>query len=358
MKISTVIPAHNRADLIGDTLDSILSQTRRPDEVIVVDDGSSDGTAEAVAAYGDKVTLVRQGNFGAGPARNNGFAKASGDIIHFMDSDDILCPDTYARQAALIEAGNEFVYGPWLKTRFNGRSLDPEPFVMQQRPLPNPEQFSALAVSLGWVTVLQPCMLHRSVVERAGPYRGDLKPSEDTEFLYRVARTVRRIAHATDTILLYRVHPENQVSIQNIDRRLHDSGHLWSLLNAHAAVCDDLSVMRRLTMRCRSAEVARQLRPLDAIKAAEVASGPPAVSDAISWGWRISQRARAKVRMMVYGMPYPRVFGCAPLTRQQIEQIEKAGYHLSGAERAGRRLDGKCTPEAVRVESGCQAWDQ
>jgi glycosyltransferase involved in cell wall biosynthesis len=92
LRFSVVIPTYNRAALLGAALDSIFAQRFTEWEIIVVDDGSDDDTAEVVASYGIKVRLLRQQNRGPGTARNNGAAAASGDYLIFLDSDDVLFP--------------------------------------------------------------------------------------------------------------------------------------------------------------------------------------------------------------------------------------------------------------------------
>ncbi len=195
-RISTIIPCYNRADLIGETLRSVLGQTRPPHEVIVVDDGSTDGSADVVGTFGAAVKLIRQTNAGAGPARNAGFAASIGDMVHFMDSDDLSSLNSYAVAAARIEEGADMTYGPWLKTRFDGTRLDPEPVALQQAPVPGPMDLLVLAMK--WVTVFQPCFFRRSLIEQIGPYRADLKPSEDTELLYRILAAARAPVHTPD----------------------------------------------------------------------------------------------------------------------------------------------------------------
>jgi glycosyltransferase involved in cell wall biosynthesis len=103
MKISVLIPAFNAASTIGKTLDSVISQTRSPAEIIVLDDGSTDETAKIVAAYSPKVTLHRQANQGLGKARNILCGLANGDLFTFLDSDDVWHPEYLEIQHGLAE---------------------------------------------------------------------------------------------------------------------------------------------------------------------------------------------------------------------------------------------------------------
>ena len=82
--LSVIIPNYNRAALIGETLDNVFAQTRPPDEVIVVDDGSTDDSVAVIERYGARITLIRQANAGPGAARNRGLAAARGELIQFM----------------------------------------------------------------------------------------------------------------------------------------------------------------------------------------------------------------------------------------------------------------------------------
>jgi glycosyltransferase involved in cell wall biosynthesis len=103
-RLSVVIPTYNRADLIYETIDSILAQTYRDYEVIVVDDGSTDLTPEVVDRYRDKgVRLIRQQNSGPGAARNNGIQSAGGELVAFVDDDDLWAPNKLERQVALFD---------------------------------------------------------------------------------------------------------------------------------------------------------------------------------------------------------------------------------------------------------------
>lgn len=123
--VTAIIPTHNRAQLLVEAVGSALQQTRPPDEIIVVDDGSTDDTEQVVARYGGKLRYVRQKNSGPASARNHGMRLASGDFIAFLDSDDLWVPDRLERQFAALESCPEldFIFG--LEAKFTaGRQSD------------------------------------------------------------------------------------------------------------------------------------------------------------------------------------------------------------------------------------------
>jgi glycosyltransferase involved in cell wall biosynthesis len=101
--VSAIIPTYNRAYIVCESIDSILTQTYPNIEVIVVDDGSTDDTLARLGRYGDKLRVVTQHNAGPAAARNRGIKSARGDLIAFLDSDDIWLPQMIERQVALLE---------------------------------------------------------------------------------------------------------------------------------------------------------------------------------------------------------------------------------------------------------------
>lgn len=104
---STIIATYNRAGLIGATLDSVLAQDETDQEVIVIDDGSTDTTPEILAGYGDRITVITQANGGAAAARNAGIEKARGRYIALIDSDDLWLPWTLTTYRQAIEQHNQ-----------------------------------------------------------------------------------------------------------------------------------------------------------------------------------------------------------------------------------------------------------
>ena len=96
--VSVVIPAYNAAATIAAAIESVLAQTRLPEEIIVVDDGSNDETSAVVERFGPIVRLLRQANAGCGQARNSGAREARGTWLAFLDADDLWLPTKLERQ--------------------------------------------------------------------------------------------------------------------------------------------------------------------------------------------------------------------------------------------------------------------
>ena len=104
MRVSVVIPTYNRADFLREAIASVLQQDYPDVELIVVDDGSCDGTAAVVSGFGPAVQYLWQENRGVSAARNRGVAASTGDLIAFLDSDDLWLPRKISAQVAYFEA--------------------------------------------------------------------------------------------------------------------------------------------------------------------------------------------------------------------------------------------------------------
>jgi len=121
-KVSICIPTFNRRDYLKETLDSVFAQTYKDYEIIIVDDGSTDGKEEMIKSAGNKVRYYWQENTGDAAARNKLINLALAEFITFIDSDDLLIPDTVERMMKIMEAegGDVIVYGPYLRIDQDG----------------------------------------------------------------------------------------------------------------------------------------------------------------------------------------------------------------------------------------------
>jgi len=104
MLISVIIPTHNRAWVLKEAVESVLNQTTRDFELIVVDDGSTDETQDLLKQFGDKIKVIHQENRGVSAARNVGITASSGDWIAFLDSDDFWKPTKLEKQMKWLKA--------------------------------------------------------------------------------------------------------------------------------------------------------------------------------------------------------------------------------------------------------------
>ena len=112
--VSIVVPCYNAKRFLAATLESAFTQTYPNTEVIVIDDGSTDGAAELIRSYGDRVRAEFGPNRGASAARNRGTALARGEFIQYLDADDVLTPGAIAhRIAALRQSGADVAYSDW-----------------------------------------------------------------------------------------------------------------------------------------------------------------------------------------------------------------------------------------------------
>jgi len=211
MTISVVVAVHNRSRIVGETLASLLAQSRPPDELIVVDDASTDGTPEAVERFGGDVTLVRlRENRGPGGARNAGLAKATCDYIQFFDSDDLASPDLLAsKHAAALANSADICYGPWFPVWLEGGICRHDGFVRQSKPVDgNPlERFLE-----GWVLLVQNCLIRRRLLVDVGGYPETMRTGEDMLLLFRMLQRAPRLVHTSKSLLFLRQHPQTQIS--------------------------------------------------------------------------------------------------------------------------------------------------
>lgn len=123
--VSVIIPTYNRAGLVVEAIESVLRQTALPREIIVLDDGSTDGTPDALASFGDRIVAVRQENQGVGGARNRALAMATGRYLAFLDSDDTWLEFKLELQVAVLERNPAigFVFSDFLITGEGGQVM-------------------------------------------------------------------------------------------------------------------------------------------------------------------------------------------------------------------------------------------
>ena len=207
-RVSVVIPAYNAEAYIGRALRSVLGQRRGADEVIVVDDGSTDGTAAAVGAFGESVRYIRQEKSGASAARNAGIAAASGEWIAFLDADDEWLPGRLERQLALLARNRELV---WVSGNYerclcweNRRAAHHGPGVAEGL-LAGREYYEDFwqAYRRGWYGCTDTMLVSREVLVEAGLFEVGLPRDNDLDLWWRIAYRYPRLGYVVEPLAVY-----------------------------------------------------------------------------------------------------------------------------------------------------------
>lgn len=187
--VSVIIPTHNRAYCVTEAIDSVLVQDPPADEVIVVDDGSTDNTVEILAGYGDRITVLRQDNGGAAAARNTGIRHATGEWVTFLDSDDLWRFDRMAVLHRDLDNAGEDVVGHTGDLRFTGPNLDMGLFDLRGWQLPQGKAKRVTNIILKGMTGISPITtaLRRDIVLEEGGYRENMRIYEDVALFYALA---------------------------------------------------------------------------------------------------------------------------------------------------------------------------
>jgi glycosyltransferase involved in cell wall biosynthesis len=242
--VSVIIPAYNAEAFLGETLDSVLAQTYPNLEIIVVDDGSTDATPQLLEKYSDRIRVLRQANAGQAAARNYGARESQGELLAFLDSDDLWDPDKIARQVALLDRFPEA-----LAVYCDHRAID-----AQGQPLasnaalahPRPSGDILRALLLGPCIITPGLVLLRcTAFDAAGGFDDSplMRGHEDYAIWLRLA-TQGSFIYSPDTLISYRWHK------QQASKQKHYEMHMArAKLSALMAIRDVVEASRNKDLK-------------------------------------------------------------------------------------------------------------
>jgi GT2 family glycosyltransferase len=198
--VSAIVPTYNRSGMLRECLDSVLGQTRAPQEVIVVNDGSTDDTESIVRSYGDRINLINKENAGKAAALNTALALCRSDFVWVCDDDDIAAPNGLGNLIEPLDADESigFTYGTFRIFEDIGRTRTySEPAYWAREEEPN----VLINFLEGMFTFQYAMLVRRSLYAETGPFREDLIRSQDYDMAIRLARRAK--AHFVPEVIFY-----------------------------------------------------------------------------------------------------------------------------------------------------------
>lgn len=199
LSVSCIVRAFNSERYVRDALESILAQARPPEEIVVVDDGSTDGTPAILASYGDRLRVLSQPNGGAVAARNVGLRAARGELVAYIDADDLWHPEKLARQVARFQARPELdlCFGHTQNFWIPELRHEAERFRDHRRAQPLPAFFVGAA------------LVRRRLFEAVGEFDTGYGFAYDTEWFLRVLDSGAAVEFVPEVLAYRRLHEDN-----------------------------------------------------------------------------------------------------------------------------------------------------
>lgn len=204
--ISIIIPNYNYAKYIARTIDSALAQTYPNIEVVVVDDESKDDSLDVLEEFGSRIKVIAQTNQGVSAARNNGVAASSGELVAFLDADDLWSPEKLERQMAIIDRDAEIgLVHCWMTY------IDTEDKPMGQMADGTAGQIAAEILRFdggGVIGAGSTSLIPRRVFDEVGGFDVRMSTAADWDISYRIAARYK-IGMVCEPLVQYRIHNSN-----------------------------------------------------------------------------------------------------------------------------------------------------
>ena len=308
--VSTIIPVFNRPEMVLHAVHSVLQQTYRPLEILLVDDGSTDQTPQVLAelqrSHPNEIRVLRQANAGPGAARERGRLAARGAYIQYLDSDDWLLPNKFTDQVGALRASPEcsIAYGTARLVAADG-SLLAEP--SRRTAEHHAQLFPLLLVERWWHTHTP--LFRRSISDAAGPW--PLFRPEDWDLEARMGALGARLVHCGSTVSCQRDHDLGERVSRGPERNyLLDEARFLPRLFACALLAEVPPAAEQWDHLARWCLLrARQLHALGAVPEGD--------------------RLLALARQVTAGLPDPRQVE----RQQQVYRLLRLGLGASGAAR-------------------------
>jgi glycosyltransferase involved in cell wall biosynthesis len=326
--VSVIIPTFNRKEFLPATLASVLNQTMPPDEIILVDDHSTDGTEELVQRYfPTQVRFVKSKGKGPGAARNTGLSLAQGDFIKFFDSDDLMTVNTLEVQHRLLTSSpKQFVYSAYIQAReIEHRAWQSDNVVMHYDPFDPDQPLWYLMLKYGLFVTIPGMLCKKQFLGEVGRWREDVIAYEDWDYLFRMSLLEPFPIHTNECAFIYRMHG-TQSTHSNMTDEQRDLDKIKVLEDLEKKVLNDnrLGFFERALLKNKFFELHKQSK---AKRVRDQLSRHSSLSQYLLWQYLrlIRKRGRVKTGTAWQKCHGPRV--SSRLANQYLAMVEMHSRH-------------------------------
>lgn len=245
--VSIIIPSYNSEIYLQEAVASALNQSYKPIEIIVVDDGSTDGTPDLFFKFEKQgVHCFSIENGGASQARNFGLEKATGDYIQFLDADDILDASKIAKQMAYMEDHKaDLCYSPWIIFENNIKDIQTQ-FRFSYLDHSLIRTGKQLMMSYGmddWFILTVSWLVKKDLIEKAGYWNPAKSPNDDGEYFSRILFWANRVVCCNEILAFYRKTSNDSLSVLNSFSKINASYKSFLQIEALLRTCNDITLL-------------------------------------------------------------------------------------------------------------------
>ncbi len=250
MRVSILIPCHNAERTLARSVESALAQSHADKEVIVVDDGSTDGSVHVLSTFGDRIRLEQQDNAGGGAARNRLLELSSGSWLQYLDSDDYLLPDKISAQVAYLEKNPQVdvLYGPVI--------LEARPGEREVLEIPKPRDPWVL-LARWWLPQTGAILWRKSAVESVGGWKVGQPVCQEHELYLRLLQAGMTFQYIAEAGAIYCQKTDSSVSTQAPGTTRRHRMAITADLERFLGTSDQLTPQRLAAVQQSRFEIAR-----------------------------------------------------------------------------------------------------
>lgn len=221
-RVSCIIAVYNGQSYLHEAIDSVLSQAYTNLEIVVVNDGSTDGTADVITGYGKRIRALHQENRGVSAARNRGVVMSTGELICFLDADDLFDPRKTTMQVGALLADPQLDLCSCHASNFWSPEIAPDALCRDGRYAQDFWRAPVAGYIKSW-------LFRRTLWDRVGEFAAELRYSEDMDWYSRARDLPMRQSTLPEVLVHRRLHPGNVTA----RRDSADVAQLADVLKAH-----------------------------------------------------------------------------------------------------------------------------